>query len=59
MAKKKLSKAQVNKIQARMSKDTKMLLDDKLMHGAASFVSVSAVKLMDLFTGTLNRLRAR
>ena len=59
MAKRKLSKAQVNKIQARMSRDTKMLLDDKLMHGAASFVGVSSAKLIDLFTGTLNRLRAK
>jgi hypothetical protein len=57
MAKKKLTRGQVGRIQARMSKDTKLLLDDKLMYGAQSFVGVSSQKLIDLFTGMLNRIR--
>jgi hypothetical protein len=59
MAKKKLSRAQVGKIQSRMSKDTKMLLDDKLMYGSQSHVATSAQKLIDLFTGLLNKIVKR
>ena len=38
MPKKKLTKAQVGRIQGRMSTDTKMLLDDKLLYGGQSHV---------------------
>tara|TARA_Y100000593_G_scaffold49147_1_gene92531 strand:- start:483 stop:665 length:183 start_codon:yes stop_codon:yes gene_type:complete len=59
MAKKKLTRSQVGRIQGRMSKDTKMLLDDKLMYGAQSNVATSAQKLIDLFTGLLNKIVKR
>jgi len=59
MPKKKLTKAQVGRIQGRMSTDTKMLLDDKLLYGGQSHVGASAQKLIDLFTGLLNRIVKR
>jgi|TARA_Y100000310_G_scaffold12391_1_gene12774 hypothetical protein len=59
MAKKKLTARQVGLIQRRMSTDTKKLLDDKLMYGSQSNIAASSQKLIDLFTGLLNRIVKR
>jgi len=56
MPRKKLTPRQVGKIQTSLSTNVKRLLDDKLIYGSKSNVRVSANKLMELFTGLLNRI---